>query len=57
MTKRYTVLGATIGLSAVLLSGAFANTTLFNNDKSASAGYSYPNGQLGFARGIRTSHL
>ena len=33
MTKRYTVLGATRGLSAVLLSGAFANTTLFNNDK------------------------
>ena len=32
MTKRYTVWGATIGLSAVLLSGAFANTTLFNND-------------------------
>ena len=33
MTKRYTVLGATIGLSAVLFGSAFANATLFNNDK------------------------
>jgi hypothetical protein len=33
MTKQYAVLGATIGLSAVLLSSALANTTLFNNDK------------------------
>jgi hypothetical protein len=34
MTKRYTVLGATIGLSAVLFGSAFANATLFNNDKA-----------------------
>ena len=33
MIKRYTVLGATIGLSAVLFGSAFANATLFNNDK------------------------
>lgn len=33
MTKRYSVLGATIVLSAALLSSVFANTTLFNNDK------------------------
>jgi hypothetical protein len=33
MTKRYTALGATIGLSAVLFGSAFANATLFNNDK------------------------
>jgi len=33
MTKRYTVLGATIGLSAVLFGSVFANATLFNNDK------------------------
>ena len=33
MTKRYAVLGATVGLSAVLFGSAFANATLFNNDK------------------------
>lgn len=33
MKKHYNLLGATIGLSAVLLSGAFANAALFNNDK------------------------
>jgi hypothetical protein len=54
MIKRYTVLGATIGLSAVLFGSAFANATLFNNDKVLLLGTVTLTLNSGFTRRIRT---